>query len=110
MGSVSDVNQVEATTIPTSASTATLTVSSSVGTLSVQVLAANPYRKGCYIYNNSSNTVYINFGATVSSSTAMVLPIATFATWAMPLPIYTGKIAAIRNSGTGTLLITELSA
>lgn len=84
-------------------------VSPSVATQSVLVLAANPVRLGLYIYNNSANTVYINFGATASSSLLMTSPILTFADFVMLGPVvYTGQIAAIRNSGSGTLLITEL--
>lgn len=109
MVAISEIKAVDAHTNPNTASAATLTVSAAVTTVSALVKISNPNRVGLYIYNNSANTVYINFGATANSNTNMVLPIATFATWVMPIPIYYGQISAIRNTGTGTLLITELT-
>ncbi len=79
----------------------------SITTVSQVVLQANPVRKGLVIYNNSSNSVYIAFAPTCSSASKMTLIIPTFSQYVMQLPIYGGVISAIRNSGTGSLLITE---
>jgi hypothetical protein len=85
------------------------TVTASITTVSAAVVPANPSRLGILIYNNSANSVYINFGATASSSNAMCVLIATFTTYQMLGPaIYTGQISGIRNAGSGTLLVTEL--
>ncbi len=89
--------------------TATITASAAVALTAVQIIGANPNRKGLLIYNNGANTAYIAFGGVVSSATRMTLPILTFATYSMPFPIYTGAISAIRNAGTGTMLVTELT-
>lgn len=87
----------------------TITVSPTIATSAVLVLSANPLRKGLFIYNNSANSVYMAFDTTVSSANHMTLILATYSTFIMTLPIYTGPIAAIRNAGTGNLLITELT-
>ncbi len=111
MSGVSDIPQVMSSIQQILASSTTYTASSSVGTSSVVVLAANPKRLGFLIYNNSANSVYIDFSPLASSSTHMVLLIATFATYQMLGPVvYTGMISAIRNAGSGILMITELIA
>lgn len=79
-----------------------------VTTQSVVVLAANPNRKGLVIYNNSANSVYMRFDVTVTGATCTRI-LATYAQWDMVGPtVYQGPIAAIRNSGSGNLIITEL--
>jgi hypothetical protein len=92
-----------------SAANATVAATPTVATTSVLLIDTNLHRKGLLIYNNSANTIYIAYSTTASSATKMTLPIATFATWNMPLPIYTGPIAGIRNSGSGTCMVTELT-
>lgn len=83
------------------------TISASVATTSVVVLPANRWRNGLTIYNNSANSVYLTFGPISSGSTCTRI-LATFAQWDMLGPvIYTGQISAIRNAGSGTLVITE---
>lgn len=91
------------------AANSAITVSPVITTISVLIAPANAARKGLYLYNNSANTIYVSFATTCNSSNFMTFPIATFATWAMPLPIYTGALAGIRNSGTGTIIVTELT-
>ncbi len=75
---------------------------------SVVIAPANPRRIGFYIFNNSSNSVYVTLGPTSASSFCTQL-IATFATWACNDPIcYTGVISAIRNAGSGVCTVHEL--
>ncbi len=90
------------------AANATVTASASILLVSLQFLNANIKRRGLIIYNNSANSVYIAFDASVSSANHMSIIIPTFQSWVMPLPIYQGPMSAIRNAGSGTLLITEL--
>ncbi len=90
------------------AANATVTASASIALVSVQVLSLNSRRRGLVIYNNSANSVYVAFDTTCSSANHMTIIIPTFQSWVMPMPIYQGPVAAIRNSGSGTLLITEL--
>ncbi len=90
------------------AANATVSASASILLVSVQFLNLNIKRRGLIIYNNSANSVYIAFDTTCSSANHMSIIIPTFQSWVMPLPIYMGPMSAIRNSGNGTLLITEL--
>jgi hypothetical protein len=93
------------------ATAATISVSQVVTTTSQTIVAANPNRIGLIIYNNSSNSIYLSYGGTpASSSIRMTRILATFAQMVMEQPIYTGAIYGIRNSGTGTCLVTELTA
>ncbi len=111
MTGIADIPVVVSLIQPITAANTKYTASASVGTTSLIVCAANPNRLGLFIYNNSSNSAYINFGAVANSGTAMVVLIPTFSTYSMPGPvIYTGQISAIRNSGSGILMCTELQA
>lgn len=83
------------------------TVSASVGTSNALVVYANKRRQGLTIYNNSSNSVYITFGPVSNGSTCTRI-LATFTQFDMLGPaIYRGEISAIRNAGSGALVITE---
>lgn len=90
------------------AGNATMSVSASILLVSTQIMPANVKRRGLVIYNNSANSVYIAFDTTCNSGNHMTIIIPTFQSWVMPLPIYQGAISAIRNAGSGTLLITEM--
>lgn len=75
---------------------------------SVVIAPANPERLGMIIFNNSSNSVYVTFGATSASSTCTRL-IPTFASWeCLGSVIYTGVVSAIRNAGSGACIAYEL--
>jgi hypothetical protein len=85
----------------------TRTTSASVATTSVQIIDSNPNRRCLYIWNNSSNSAYITFGP-VSSGSAPTAIVASFTSFVMNSGvIYTGAISAIRNSGAGTMTVTE---
>lgn len=91
------------------ASTATITNSPAVTTLTQVIVAANPARKGLVIYNNSANSIYLSYGPTANSNTLCTRVLATFTQFDMPAPIYTGVISGIRNAGTGFCVVTELT-
>lgn len=93
-----------------SAGKATITVSATITTSSVKIISANPNRIGLILYNNSANSVYLALGSAANSSTNMTFILATFAHLILPSPIYTGDIYGIRNSGTGIVIATELTA
>lgn len=87
---------------------ATKITSANVATSSVVVVPRNSTRKGFVIYNNSANSVYITYGPTSNGSTCTRI-LATFANFeSMGPTVYTGEISAIRNAGTGSLIITEI--
>ncbi len=87
---------------------AVITTTASIATTSVKVLNENGSRLGLIVYNNSSNSVYIAFDTTANSANHMTAIIPTFASWTAPYPCYMGPISAIRNAGSGTLMITEM--
>lgn len=85
----------------------TRTVSNSITTVSQLVVPYNKRRKGLTIYNNSSNSVYITFGPTSAGATCTRI-LGSFTQFDMLGPVvYKGEISAIRNSGSGALIITE---
>ncbi len=90
--------------------TVTTTVSAAVALTSVQIAPANAQRRFFMLYNNGANSCYINFGQAASGNTCSVI-IPTFTTWSWPssIAIYTGTINAIRNAGTGTIIVTEFN-
>lgn len=77
--------------------------------VSTVIAPANPNRKGFYIWNNSANSAYVSLAATsTSAGPTQIVP--TFQTWSMVGPLcYQGPIAAIRNSGSGTMTVWELT-
>lgn len=95
--------------LPKISGKATITVSPVITTVSQLIIAANPNRIGLILYNNSANSIYLAYGSAANSSTNMTKILATFANVTMEQPIYTGAIYGIRNAGTGTVLVTELT-
>lgn len=86
----------------------TLVTNNVIAEASGLVCGFNMDRRGIIVYNNSSNSVYLTFGPIATSSTCSLI-LATFASWQMLGPvIWCGPISAIRNAGTGNVLVTEL--
>lgn len=75
---------------------------------SVQLLAANPDRKGVAIFNDSTQVLKIKYG-TAASATSFTYEIPAAGTWNMPFPIYTGIIHGIWAAANGNARITELT-
>lgn len=90
------------------AQTSTISVSATITTSSVKIIAANADRVGLILYNNSANSVYIALGSAANSNTNMSFIVPTFTSLVLPQPIYTGDIYGIRNAGTGAVILTEL--
>lgn len=90
-------------------STGTLTSVAGTTSSSTQLLAANTSRRGVYIFNDSTATLYVGFNATVTTSSYTVqVPSNGF--FEMPTaPIYTGIIAGVWSAAAGNARITELS-
>lgn len=96
------VNEVTATT-------ANLTNVVSSGT-SVTLLALNTGRYGATFYNDSTQILYLKFGAT-ASATSYTVQLASNGYYEIPGPrIYTGKIDGIWASANGNCRVTELSS
>jgi hypothetical protein len=99
-------NKVETEGI--NASTTIKKTTTAVATTSQVIAAANPNRKGFYIWNNSSNSVYISFADT-SASAGPTFILATFQSHVMVNGVvWQGVISAIRNSGSGNIVVWEL--
>lgn len=89
-------------------STSTKVTTTNVATSSVVICAANPDRKGLFIWNNSSNSGYVAFALTATSAGPTFIQ-ATFSTYTMTMgTIWTGAVSAIRNAGTGNMVVWEL--
>jgi hypothetical protein len=87
--------------------TSTLTnVASSAS--SVQLLASNANRLMAVIFNDSTATLYMNYGATASTS-AYTVQIPANGYFEFPSPVYTGTVNGIWTSANGNARITELT-
>lgn len=76
---------------------------------SVSLLAANANRKGAYFYNNSSNNLYLAYGATAATS-AFTVKIGPSVLFEMPTsPVWQGAVSGIWDGTNGNVQITELS-
>lgn len=90
--------------VPVSSS---ITISPTFGLTSTVLIGSNPLRKGFMLYNNSSNSCYVTYGSTSASSTCSFI-LASFANYThQSYCAYVGPLAAIRNAGTGTVVVTE---
>lgn len=84
------------------------TITASVTTSSSLILDADPDVKGTIIYNDSDDSVYLTYGPTaaVANATKVIGP---HAAWDIPGPaVWCGEISAIRESGSGVLVITSM--
>lgn len=90
----------------TNVSTSVQKTITSVLLVSVQIVAANPNRKALRIWNNSSNSVYVCTESPALSNRPIEI-ITTFTSKGLPDVNYTGALYAIRNSGSGNVVVTE---
>jgi hypothetical protein len=88
-------------------STATLTNVASSAT-NVTVVAANASRRGLTIFNDSTQALYIKFGAT-ASLTSYTYKLFPSQTYTMDPPPYAGIIDGLWDSANGNARVTELT-
>ena len=90
--------------------TATITTVN-VTSVSILLLAANSARKGLIIRNAGGNTLYLGFSVTTTTAgaTRTIGTAVGDETYEFLGPVYTGAISAIRGSGSGDAVITELT-
>lgn len=74
----------------------------------VTLRAANTSRLGLNMYNDSTSSCYVKFGAT-ASATSFTVFMGPGAYWEMPIPIYTGIVDGIWVAANGNMRVTELS-
>jgi hypothetical protein len=72
------------------------------------LLAANIARIGMTVFNDSTATLYMKYGAT-ASLTSFTVQMGPGAYWEMPVPIYTGQIDGIWSAANGNARITEMT-
>lgn len=88
--------------------TATLTNVGSSAT-NVTLKASNTARLGLMLYNDSTSSCYVKFGAT-ASSTSFTVFMGPTAYYELPSPCYSGIVDGIWVSANGNMRVTELSA
>lgn len=92
---------------PPTTGTATLTNVASSAT-NVTLSAANTARKSWYVFNDSTQVLFVKFGVTASNSSFTVELVAG-AYYEMPgTAIYSGQIDGIWASAQGSARVTEL--
>jgi len=74
----------------------------------VTLRAANTARLGLLMYNDSTSSCYLKYGAT-ASATSFTVFLGPGAYWEMPMPIYTGIVDGIWVSANGNMRVTELT-
>lgn len=79
----------------------------SASATSVTVLASNAARRGATIYNDSTEILYLKFGAT-ASATSFTIKMQPDTYYEVPF-VYTGVIDGIWNSASGSARVTELT-
>ena len=94
-------------TVATPASSTSTPTSVAAATTSNTILATNTNRIGATIWNNSTANLYIEFGATATTS-AFLAKIAAGGYYELPFR-YTGIISGIWDAANGNALVRELT-
>jgi hypothetical protein len=89
------------------ASTATLSNVAASAT-NVTLLSSNSSRLGAMVFNDSSATLSLKFGAT-ATSTSFTVQVPPGGYFEFPQPIYTGIVDGIWDSATGNARLTEMT-
>lgn len=89
------------------ASAATLSNVASSAT-NVTLLASNSSRKGATIFNDSTQVLYVKFGAT-ASATSFTYYVFPSQTMEFPAPIYQGIVDGLWASANGNARLTEIT-
>jgi hypothetical protein len=97
---------VDVTRLPKSATATLANVASSATNVTLQ--ASNAARVGWTIYNDSTQVLYLKFGAT-ASATSYTVQLGPGAFYEMPTIVYTGIIDGIWASANGNARVTELT-
>lgn len=74
----------------------------------VTLRASNTARMGLTIFNDSTASVYVKFGAT-ASATSFTVFLGPGAYYELPNPVYTGIVDGIWTSATGSARVTEMT-
>jgi hypothetical protein len=89
---------------PAAATVVSVNATASSGVL----LAANANRRQFIVYNDSGRNIYIAFAATASAA-AYTVRISNQGSYESPKDGYTGVVSVVTQSGTGAVLVTEVT-
>ena len=95
-------------TIEDRPATATLANVSGSAT-NVTLRASNALRLGLLLFNDSTASCYVKFGAT-ASATSFTVFLGPGAYYELPHPCYTGIVDGIWTAAAGTMRVTEMTA
>jgi hypothetical protein len=91
-------------------SNAAITSLSQSNVTAVDLLAANPNRKGFLLFNDSGQKAYVSLGSPASASVFSILLAANSGYEATQAVVFKGSISALWNgSGSGKMRVTELT-
>lgn len=79
----------------------------SASATNVTISASNAFRKGLVLYNDSSSSCFVKYGAT-ATSTSFSVKMSAESHHFIDGPIYTGIVDGIWESATGAMQVTEL--
>ncbi|OUL34104.1 hypothetical protein [Nostoc sp. 106C] len=99
-------NPPSVTVVETTSGTSTPTTVAS-STTSGTILAANSSRRGATIWNDSTATLYLEFGATATTA-AFTAKLSAGGYFEVPFR-YTGVISGIWSAANGNALVRELT-
>lgn len=99
-----DIGDVDVTSMPKVATETASNVASSA--TSVTLLASNASRKSASIYNDSTQVLYVKFGAT-ASATSFKVAMAAGSYFEFPEPMYTGVVDGVWASANGNARVSE---
>lgn len=88
--------------------TASAVTSVSASATSVDLLALNAARRGATVFNDSAALLYLKLG-TAASTTSYTVQVPAGGYFELPAPTYTGIVAGIWASATGSARVTELT-
>lgn len=88
-------------------SSVTVTVSAAVTNAGVQVVGANPNRRGLILYNTGGNQAWVAFKAGSDADLVGAFKISANDGLVLPQPIYTGAVYGLRGSGSSPFVVTE---
>jgi hypothetical protein len=108
IASGADVDQAALLDTITAPSTGTQSIVASSAT-DVTILAANASRKGAYVYNDSTQVLYLLLSNATSSATVFTQKMAAGDAFSLAPGSYTGVIKGIWASANGNARVTEWS-
>lgn len=102
-----DVLTLPSVTLSTYSTSAVTSVTAAA--VSTSILASNANRRMAILVNDSDKVAYVKLGATASTA-SFSYRVAPLQTLELPVPVYTGAIDAIWDTGpTGAMRVTEIT-